>query len=109
MHRRQRVRRQEKEHGLPEEERLSKWRCPGVHRGIETSLCPECGEEAEFWPSDTAVNCTGCGAEVPRLSGSCLSHCPARQSSCYRQMVRRQALAEMETGEAAEKESQERR
>lgn len=84
---------------MPEPENLSKWRCPGVHRGIETQTCELCGDEAEFWPSDTSVICTGCGVEVFRHSSSCLSHCPAKQSHCYRQMVRRQVLEDLRGNE----------
>lgn len=74
---------------------LSKWRCPGVFREIEFKNCPECGAEVEFFPQDQARPCPACGALVTRASSSCLSHCPARQSDCYREYVRRQALEQI--------------
>ena len=73
---------------------LSKWRCPGVFRGIEFRDCPGCGAEVEFFPQDQTRRCQSCGIEVARVSGSCLSHCPAKQSDCYRQRVRAQVLSE---------------
>ncbi len=76
--------------------RLEKWRCPGVHRGIMLQECPECGGEVEFFPSDVEMTCLDCGTLVTRASGSCLTHCPAKQSSCYRQMVRREVLADQD-------------
>jgi hypothetical protein len=72
---------------------LSKWRCPGVFRDIEFLACENCGEEVEFFPQDMVMACGGCGGEVSRQSSSCLQHCPARQSFCYRQLVRSQTLA----------------
>lgn len=75
--------------------RLSKWRCPGIFRDIEFMACPECGEEVEFFPQDQVIACTACGSEVKRMSSACISHCPAKESYCYRQMVRNQALSEM--------------
>lgn len=74
---------------------LSKWRCPGVFRDIEFRPCPDCGGEVEFFPQDVVMACPDCGAEVTRRTSSCLSHCPAKQSFCYRQMVRSQALANL--------------
>lgn len=82
------------------ESRLSKWRCPGVFREIEFLACPDCGEEVEFFPQDLVMACTGCGAEVTRGSTACISHCPAKESYCYRQMVRSQALSEASGEEA---------
>jgi len=73
--------------------RLSKWRCPGVFRDIEFIDCPQCGDEVEFFPQDLVMDCPGCGAEVIRVSSACISHCPARESYCYRQMVRNQYLS----------------
>jgi hypothetical protein len=64
------------------------WRCPGVFREIETQACPSCAEEVEFFPQDLELSCLGCGAEVKRRSSSCLSHCPAKQSDCYRELSR---------------------
>jgi predicted amidophosphoribosyltransferase len=80
---------------------LEKWRCPGVFRDIEFLPCPRCGEEVEFFPQDLVMACDGCGAEVTRVSSACISHCPAMESFCYRQMVRSQALmaGETENGE----------
>ncbi|MDO8736644.1 MAG: hypothetical protein Q7K29_06120 [Thermoleophilia bacterium] len=75
--------------------RLSKWRCPGIFRDIEFLACPTCGEEVEFFPQDLVMACDGCGAEVKRVSSACISHCPAKESYCYRQMVRNQALTEI--------------
>lgn len=75
--------------------RLSKWRCPGIFRDIEFMDCPECGEEVEFFPQDQVMACTACGSEVKRMSSACISHCPAKESYCYRQMVRNQALSGM--------------
>jgi len=77
---------------MEEAPQLGKWRCPGVFREIETQLCESCGEEVEFFPQDGRLNCLACGAEVSRASSSCLSHCPAKQSSCYREMVRQEML-----------------
>jgi DNA-directed RNA polymerase subunit RPC12/RpoP len=57
--------------------------------------CPECGEEVEFFPQDQVIACTACGSEVKRMSSACISHCPAKESYCYRQMVRNQALSGM--------------
>jgi len=76
--------------------RLSKWRCPGIFRDIEFLACTGCGEEVEFFPQDLVMACPGCGIEVKRASSACISHCPAKESYCYRQMVRNQALGEME-------------
>lgn len=73
---------------------LSKWRCPGVFREIEFLACPDCGAEVEFFPQDLVMDCSGCGAEVKRTSSACISHCPAKESYCYRQLVRNQAIAE---------------
>ncbi len=78
---------------LFDESRLTKWRCPGVFREIEFLACPECGAEIEFFPQDLVMACPGCGAEATRASSACISHCPAKESYCYRQMVRNQALA----------------
>lgn len=77
---------------------LSKWRCPGVFREIEFRDCPECGDEVEFFPQDVVMACPGCGYEMTRQSSACINHCPAKQSYCYRQMVRSQALKEIEEG-----------
>jgi len=72
---------------------LSKWRCPGVFREIEFLPCPGCGAEVEFFPQDLVMACPDCGVEVNRASSACISHCPAKESYCYRQLVRSQALA----------------
>lgn len=80
------------------EKDLSKWRCPGVFRGIEFLNCPGCGEEVEFFPQDVVMACPGCGEEVTRRSSACILHCPAKQSFCYRQMVRSQALKQINEG-----------
>lgn len=74
--------------------KLEKWRCPGVFREISWQECPGCGEEVEFFPQDLTRPCPGCGHELGRASGSCLDHCPARQSDCYREMARLRALAD---------------
>ncbi|MHB1325293.1 MAG: hypothetical protein ACYDGS_07915 [Thermoleophilia bacterium] len=39
--------------------------------------------------------CPGCAAEVKRVSSACISHCPAKESYCYRQMVRSQVLTDL--------------
>lgn len=75
---------------------LDKWRCPGVFRDIEFLTCPDCGGEVEFFPQDLVMACPGCGVQVTRRSSACISHCPARESYCYRQMVRSQALANLD-------------
>lgn len=72
---------------------LSKWRCPGVFRTPEFLACPRCGAEVEFFPQDLVMACSDCGNEVTRASSACISHCPAKESYCYRQLVRSQALA----------------
>ncbi len=77
---------------------LEKWRCPGIFRSIEFLPCPECGDEVEFYPQDMVMQCLTCGHELSRQSSSCLSHCPAKQSSCYRNMVRQHAVRELEDG-----------
>lgn len=41
-------------------------------------------------------SCPGCGVQVTRRSSACISHCPARESYCYRQMLRSQALANLD-------------
>lgn len=79
---------------MTDETRLSKWRCPGVFRDIEFLPCPRCGDEVEFFPQDLVMACPGCGTEVTRVSSACISHCPAKESYCYRQMVRSQVLAD---------------
>ncbi|HDY69846.1 MAG TPA: hypothetical protein ENH54_02805 [Actinobacteria bacterium] len=84
---------------------MKNWRCPGVHRGIETQPCPRCGEDVEYFPSDREIACSGCGELVLRISSSCLSHCPAKQSSCYRQMVRQEALTATDTGGDSEQQT----
>jgi hypothetical protein len=76
--------------------RLDKWRCPGVFREVEFIPCPRCGDEVEFFPQDQVRPCLGCGHELTRRSSSCLSHCPAKQSDCFRQVVRQQALQKLE-------------
>lgn len=64
-----------------------KWRCPGVFVPIEIDNCPNCGEEVEFFPGDVKLECLRCGRLVYRQSTSCLERCPAKQSSCYREML----------------------
>lgn len=64
-----------------------KWRCPGVFRPIETEICPACGEEIEFFAGDAKLKCTSCDEVVYRRSSSCLDRCPAKQSSCYRELM----------------------
>jgi len=64
-----------------------KWRCPGVFRPIEIENCPGCGEEIEFFAGDVKLECLKCGRVVYRQSASCLERCPAKESSCYREVL----------------------
>lgn len=73
---------------------LGRWRCPGVFREIETQACPKCGDELEFFPQDLKMKCFNCGAVAARESSSCLSHCPAKQSECYRELTRQRMFAD---------------
>jgi len=82
-----------------DESRLVKWRCPGVFRNIEFLACPDCGGEVEFFPQDLVMSCPDCHTEVARVSSACISHCPAQESYCYRQMVRHQALLKLDLTE----------
>jgi rRNA maturation endonuclease Nob1 len=77
------------------EVKLEKWRCPGVFREISWKACPSCGSEVEFFPQDLTSVCLDCGSEVNRDSSSCIDHCPARRSDCFREMLRHAKLDEM--------------
>lgn len=72
--------------------KLEKWRCPGVFREIAWQTCPGCGGEIEFFPQDLRRACLACGRESRRVSSSCLDHCPAKQSDCFRELVRQEEL-----------------